>query len=101
CLKPRPLEEQVRRNVCFATCGYHQPGIDRLARVAGIGNILFGSEMVGAVRGIDPRPGHYFDDTKRYIDALSVSTAQKERIFEKNARRVFPRLDALLRTRGL
>ena len=24
--------------------------------------------MVGAVRGIDPETGHYFDDTKRYLD---------------------------------
>jgi len=100
-LKRPPLEEHVMRNVFFDTCVYHQPGIDLLARVVDIGNILFGSEMVGAVRGIDPRTGHYFDDTKRYIDALSVSTAQKERIFEKNARRVFPRLDALLKARGL
>ena len=35
-----------------------------------IDNILFGSEMVGAVRGIDPETGQFFDDTKRYIDAL-------------------------------
>jgi len=100
-LKRPPLEEHVMRNVFFDTCVYHQPGIDLLVRVIDIGNILFGSEMVGAVRGIDPRTGHYFDDTKRYIDALSVSSAQKERIFEKNARRVFPRLDALLKARGL
>ena len=100
-LKRPPLEEHVMRNVFFDTCVYHQPGIDLLVRVIDIGNILFGSEMVGAVRGIDPRTGHYFDDTKRYIDALSVSSADKERIFEKNARRVFPRLDALLRARGL
>ena len=100
-LKRPPLEEHVMRNVFFDTCVYHQPGIDLLVRVIDIGNILFGSEMVGAVRGIDPRTGHYFDDTKRYIDALSVSSAEKERIFEKNARRVFPRLDALLRARGL
>ncbi len=100
-LKRPPLEEHVMRNVFFDTCVYHQPGIDLLVGVIDTGNILFGSEMVGAVRGIDPRTGHYFDDTKRYIDALSVSSAQKERIFEKNARRVFPRLDALLRTRGL
>jgi len=100
-LKRPPLEEHVMRNVFFDTCVYHQPGIDLLARVVDIGNILFGSEMVGAVRGIDPRTGHYFDDTKRYIDALSVSSAQKERIYEKNARRVFPRLDALLKARGL
>ena len=100
-LKRPPLEEHVMRNVFFDTCVYHQPGIDLLVRVIDIGNILFGSEMVGAVRGIDPRTGHYFDDTKRYIDALPLPSAQKERIYEKNARRVFPRLDALLRARGL
>ena len=100
-LKRPPLEEHVMRNVFFDTCVYHQPGIDLLVRVIDTGNILFGSEMVGAVRGIDPRTGHYFDDTRRYIDALSIPAADKQRIFEVNARRVFPRLDALLRERGL
>jgi len=100
-LKRPPLEEHVMKNVFFDTCVYHQPGIDLLVRVIDIGNILFGSEMVGAVRGIDPRTGHYFDDTRRYIDALSLAAAVKERIYEKNARRVFPRLDALLEARGL
>lgn len=37
---------------------------------------------------------------KRYIDALSIPDAGKRRIFEQNARRVFPRLDALLRSKG-
>ena len=100
-LKRPPLEEHVMKNVFFDTCVYHQPGIDLLVRVIDIGNILFGSEMVGAVRGIDPRTGHYFDDTRRYIDALSLAAAVKERIYEENARRVFPRLDALLKARGL
>ena len=99
-LKRPPLEEHVMRNVFFDTCVYHQPGIDLLVRVIDIGNILFGSEMVGAVRGIDPQTGHYFDDTRRYIDALSIPAADKERIFESNARRVFPRLDALLQGAG-
>jgi 4-oxalmesaconate hydratase len=89
------------RNVYFDTCVYHQPGIDLLARVIEIENILFGSEMVGAVRGIDPETGRYFDDTKRYIDALDISAENKRRIFELNARRVFPRLDAQLKARGL
>jgi 4-oxalmesaconate hydratase len=100
-LKRPPLEEHVMKNVFFDTCVYHQPGIDLLVRVIDIGNILFGSEMVGAVRGIDPQTGHYFDDTRRYIDALSLPEAEKQRIFEKNARRVFPRLNALLQQRGL
>ena len=100
-LKRPPLEAHVMKNVFFDTCVYHQPGIDLLVRVIDIGNILFGSEMVGAVRGIDPQTGHYFDDTRRYIDALSIPTTDKERIYEKNARRVFPRLDAQLAARGL
>jgi len=100
-LKRPPLEEHVMKNVFFDTCVYHQPGIDLLVRVIDIDNILFGSEMVGAVRGIDPRTGHYFDDTRRYVDALALSAADKERIFARNARRVFPRLNAQLEARGL
>ena len=65
-----------------------------------MGNILFGSEMVGAVRGIDPETGQYFDDTKRYIEALSIPETDKHRVFEDNARRVYPRLDAILKAQG-
>ena len=100
-LKRPPLEEHVMKNVFFDTCVYHQPGIDLLVRVIPIDNILFGSEMVGAVRGVDPLTGHYFDDTRRYIDALSLPAAEKEQIFARNARRVFPRLNAQLEARGL
>ena len=99
-LKRPHLAGHVMRNVFFDTCVYHQPGIDLLAKVIPIDNILFGSEMVGAVRGIDPETGHYFDDTKRYIDALPVSDADRRRIFELNARRVFPRLDERLKAMG-
>jgi 4-oxalmesaconate hydratase len=100
-LKRPALEEHVMRNVFFDTCVYHQPGIDLLVRVIDPKNILFGSEMVGAVRGIDPTTGHYFDDTRRYIDALTLPAADKARIYAGNARRVFPRLDALLTKKGL
>lgn len=100
-LKQPSLDTHVMNNVFFDTCVYHQPGIDLLADVIDTKNILFGSEMVGAVRGIDPMTGNYFDDTKRYIDALPVSDEQRHAIFERNARRVFPRLDAKLKARGL
>ena len=99
-LKRPPLRKHVMQNVYFDTCVYHQPGIDLLVRVIDLENILFGSEMVGAVRGIDPETGQYFDDTKRYIDALPLNSDEKRLIFELNARRVYPRLDALLKTRG-
>ena len=100
-LKRPPLDEHVMNNVFFDTCVYHQPGIDLLVKVIDNKNILFGSEMVGAVRGIDPQTGQYFDDTKRYIDALAIGSAQKQAIFEQTARRVFPRLDAILKKRGI
>jgi 4-oxalmesaconate hydratase len=95
------LDGHLMNNVFFDTCVYHQPGINLLAEVIETKNILFGSEMVGAVRGLDPTTGDYFDDTRRYIDALPISDAQRHAIFEGNARRVFPRLDTLLKARGL
>lgn len=95
------LDEHLMRNVFFDTCVYHQPGIDLLFEVIDIDNILFGSEMVGAVRGIDPLTGHHFDDTKRYIDALDISDEDRRKVYEGNARRVYPRLDAQLKARGL
>ncbi len=91
-LKLPRLDELVMNNVYFDTCVYHQPGIDLLLKVIPNKNILFASEMVGAVRGIDPETGHPFDDTKRYIDGSAVSAAEKANIFEHNIRRVFPRL---------
>jgi 4-oxalmesaconate hydratase len=99
-LKRPALADHVMNNVFFDTCVYHQPGVDLLAKVIETKNILFGSEMVGAVRGIDPETGQYFDDTKRYVDALEVTPEQRHAIFEGNARRVFPRLDTILKERG-
>ncbi len=95
-----PVEDAVMGNVFFDTCVYHQPGIDLLFEVIEPENILFGSEMVGAVRGIDPRTGHHFDDTRRYVDAVELGTGDREKVYEGNARRVYPRLDALLRGQG-
>lgn len=89
------LEEKVLNNIYFDTCVYHQEGIDLLLDVIPTKNVLFASEMIGAVRGIDPRTGHYFDDTKRYIDGnTQLNAAEKKMVFEDNARAVFPRLKA-------
>jgi 4-oxalmesaconate hydratase len=99
-LKKPALAEHVMKNVYFDTCVYHQPGIDLLFEVIDKKNILFGSEMVGAVRGIDPETGFYFDDTKRYVDSLDLSDQDRHDIYEGNARRVYPRLDARLKGMG-
>jgi len=92
-MKLPPLDELVMNNVYFDTCVYHQPGIDLLVDVIPVKNILFASEMVGAVRGIDPETGHYFDDTRRYIDdCAALGDEDRRAIFEGNARRVFSRM---------
>ena len=79
----------------------HQPGIDLLTKVIPVKNILFASEMIGAVRGIDPETGNYYDDTKRYIEASTqLSADDRYAVYEGNARRVFPRLDASLKAKG-
>jgi 4-oxalmesaconate hydratase len=96
--RPAP-QDALMRNVFFDTCVYHQPGIDLLFDVIDVDSILFGSEMVGAVRGIDPQTGHHFDDTRRYVDALDLAPESRAKVFEGNARRVYPRLDAALAVR--
>jgi 4-oxalmesaconate hydratase len=87
-----PLDEMLAGNVFFDTCVYHQAGIDCLLAVIPTDNILFASEMIGAVRGIDPETGHHYDDTRRYIDAADLGDEQRAKIFETNIRRVYPRL---------
>lgn len=100
-MKKPLLTEHLLGNVSFDTCVYHLPGIELLTKVIPADNILFASEMLGAVKGIDPETGHHYDDTKRYIDQVKgLSEEDRYKIFEGNARRVYPRLDALLAKRG-
>jgi len=99
-LKQPPVESNVMGNVYFDTCVYHQPGIDLLLDVIDTPNILFGSEMVGAVRGIDERTGHHYDDTRRYVEAANLDAEARTAVFEGNVRRVYPRLAAALEAVG-
>ena len=92
----RPSPERLLANVFFDTCVYHQPGIDLLGHVIPTENVLFASEMLGAVQGTNPATGSGWDDTRLYVDALDLGDDAKRQIFELNARRVYPRLDARL-----
>ena len=87
------LADHLLENVFFDTCVYHQAGIDCMAKVIPAKNILFASEMVGAVRGIDPETGHNYDDTKRYIDATpNLNDNERKMVYEENIKKVYPRL---------
>ncbi len=87
----RPLlADMMKNNVFFDTCVYHQPGIDLLFKIVPATTSCSGREMVGAVRGIDPETGFYYDDTKRYVEALQLSDAERKKIYEGNARQGVP-----------
>jgi 4-oxalmesaconate hydratase len=93
-----PLDELLMKNVFFDTCVYHQLGINLLVDVIGADNVIFASEMIGAVRGIDPETNRGFDDTKPYVDGVAgLSQEDKDKIFEGNALKVYPRLSARLK----
>jgi 4-oxalmesaconate hydratase len=91
---------ELLRNLFFDTCVYHQPGVDLLTRVLPAENILFASEMLGAVRGADPATGIGWDDTLRYVDGAGLDPADYAAITEANARRVYPALDRRLAAQG-
>ena len=100
-MKKPLLGEHLLKNVFFDTCVYHYPGIELMTKVIPANNILFASEMLGAVKGIDPETGFHFDDTKRYVDQVkALGDDERYRIFEGNARHVYPRLDRRLAGRG-
>ncbi|MFC4278149.1 amidohydrolase family protein [Achromobacter aloeverae] len=98
----RPPVEELLNNVYFDTCVYHQPGIELLLEVIPPENVLFASEIVGAVKGINPRTGFNYDDTKRYIDAVSWLSEENRRLmFSENAFKVYSRLRPELVRRGV
>lgn len=85
--------DEMLSNVWFDTCVYHQPGIDLLFEVIPTENVLFASEMVGAVKGINPDTGEYYDDTRKYVERAALTDEQRTQVFELNVQRVYPRLE--------
>ena len=85
--------DEMLANVWFDTCVYHQPGVDLLLEVIPVDNVLFASEMVGAVKGMNPDTGEYYDDTRKYVDRAELTDEQRRQVFELNVQRVYPRLE--------
>jgi 4-oxalmesaconate hydratase len=89
----RPPLSELMKNVYFDTCVYHKPGIELLLEVVPEDNVLFASEIFGAVKGVNPETGFNFDDTRRYIESVEgISADRKAKVFSGNALKVYPRL---------
>ncbi|MCU1438968.1 amidohydrolase family protein [Nocardioides sp.] len=87
-----PDPSDLLSHVYFDTCVYHQAGIDLLLDVVPSTNILFASEMLGAVRGADPDTGVEWDDTLAYLRGAWLPARDREAVLCENALRVYPRL---------
>jgi 4-hydroxy-4-methyl-2-oxoglutarate aldolase len=86
-MKKPLLQDHLLNNIFFDTCVYHQPGIDLLTKVIPVKNVLFASEMIGAVRGIDPRPATTTTTPSATSTGRGLSDEDRFQIFEGNARR--------------
>jgi 4-oxalmesaconate hydratase len=66
-----------------------------LIKLVGSDRVVFGTENPGSGTALNPETGRSFDDIKALIDEIEFLTPQNRAdIYEKNARRLFPRLKA-------
>lgn len=87
-----PFEEAARR-VYWDMAIYDQDAMEMLIKRVGVDNVLFATEMFGAVNTTDPKTGRSFEDNKPMFEARSwLSDVDRQKIFESNARKVFTRL---------
>ena len=97
--KWQPFDHFIKR-LYFDTTVYNREAMEMLIKVVGVDNVLFASEMLGGVTTIDPSTGRYFDDNKPCLDGIpSLEEKDRQKIFETNARKAYPRLDRILAQR--
>lgn len=88
---PVPFDEQLRQ-LHFDTCNYSQDAIELLIKVAGVNNVLFGTEKPGTGSARDPVSGRDYDDMKPVIENIAwLSADDRAAIFECNCRRLYSR----------
>lgn len=96
--KWEPFEQFLGR-LYFDSTLYSADAMELLVRVVGADHVLFASEMLGGVNAVNPSTGRLFDDNKPYLDGLAwLDEADRRKIFEENALKVYPRLRRVVDT---
>jgi 4-oxalmesaconate hydratase len=80
------------RRLHYDTVLYNQESLELLFRIVGPDRCMFGTENPGVGSSKDPATGAWLDDLKPVIEGISwLSAEDRELIFERNVRSVFPR----------
>jgi 4-oxalmesaconate hydratase len=81
-------------NVFVDTCVYNDLNMKMLFEAVPLENILFGSECDGAFPGVvNPETGDHADNTRRYVESSPLNAADRARVFESNAKKVYPKAE--------
>ena len=87
--------DQTLKRFWFDTVLHNPKSLELLFDVVGADRCVFGTERPGSGSGKDPDTGKAYDDLKPVIEALpGLSAAERQGIFEDNARKLFPRFTA-------
>ncbi len=72
---------------------YDKEGMELLIKRVGVDNVLFATEMFGAVNAIDPKTGRNFEDLVPIFESIEwLSDEDRKKITEGNARKVYSRM---------
>ena len=81
------------KKLYFDTCVHYRKSLELLIGLVSSDNVLFGTENPGSGSVPNPETGRSFDDIRPLIEEIDFLTAKdRQKIFEENARRLFPRL---------
>ena len=84
-----PFEESVRR-LYYDTCLYSRNALELLFKEVGPDRCLFGAENPGMGSSADRQTGEQMDDLAPVVESIEwLTTADRELIFEGNARQLF------------
>ncbi len=78
------------RRLYYDTVLYSKDALELLFKTVGADRCLFGTERPGVGTVKDPKTGRWLDDTRHLIESTEwLTAAEKQMIFEDNARQVF------------